>query len=299
MNWIRIAVGITRDPRVIALSEAVGVSVPTATGHVVGLLTALPEGSVSGDLSGVSDVTLEQWALWRGKRGVFAKAFRSQLCDEHGVVRSWAKYNGSKLGELAADRERKKEARRLAKEARLSAGLSGTCPPDTSRTSGGIPPLRDETRRDETNNKELQVLVDTESSVSPPRKRSGAKSAGKPASEKAFPYFGGDDRARAIAAFGRLGNFNAGRIINAVGFAYRPASDPEHIPHEFVSLGVEDYCGLITKGRSAPFASPENCAKILLGLARNCYRYETGGDPVARADANMLAIHGHKMAGAA
>jgi hypothetical protein len=138
-------------------------------------------------------------------------------------------------------------------------------------------------------------LHTTDPDHSPPRKRSGPK----PAAEKAFPYFGQEDRARAIAAFRKLGDFNAGRVINAVGFAYRPATDPEHIPHEYVSLGVEDYCGLITKGRSAPFATPENCAKILLGLARNCHRYETGGDPLARVDSNMLAIHGHKMAGAA
>lgn len=155
--------------------------------------------------------------------------------------------------------------------------------------------IRDEFATDSRPIPTTNDLLPTTNDLSPPRKRSGPKRS----VEKAFPYFGGDDRARVVAAFRRLGDFNAGRVINAVGFAYRPASDPEHIPHEYVSLGVEDYCGLITKGRSAPFATPENCAKILLGLARNCYRYETGGDPVARADANMLAIHGHKMAGAA
>jgi hypothetical protein len=255
---------------------------------------------VSGDLSEVSDATLEMWALWRGKRGVFAKAFRLQLCDANGVVRSWEKHNGGPLRDAKASADRSKAWREERKANRMRT--------ENERRSEGVANgnrtlLRDETKRDETNNKELQALVDTESSVNPPRKRSGlkvsGKSAEKSAPEKAFPYFGGEDRARAIAAFRKLGDFNAGRIINAVGFAYRPATDPEHIPHEYVSLGVEDYCGLITKGRSAPFASPEGCAKILLGLARNCHRYETGGDPLARVDSNMLAIHGHKMAGAA
>lgn len=138
-------------------------------------------------------------------------------------------------------------------------------------------------------------LHTTDPDHSPPRKRSGKKSA----PERAFPYFGADDRARALAAFRKLGDYHAGRIINAVGFAYRPATDPEHIPHEYVSLGVEDYCGLVSRGRSAPFASPEDCAKRLLVLASNCHRHETGGDPVARVDANMLAIHGHAQKAAA
>lgn len=292
MNWIRIAVGITRDPRVIALAEAVGVSVPTATGHVVGVLTSLPEGSDTGDLSGVSDRTLEQWALWSGKRGRFAAAFRAQLCNEQGVVRSWEKHNGSPLRLAKASSERAKAWRdeRKANRLRTQNERSSDSVANASRTV-----LRDETRRDETNsNKELRS-DDTEAPVVPPRKRSGKKAA----PERAFPYFGADDRARALAAFRKLGDYNAGRIINAVGFAYRPATDPEHIPHEYVSLGVEDYCGLVSRGRSAPFASPEDCAKRLLVLASNCHRHETGGDPVARVDANMLAIHGHAQKAAA
>jgi hypothetical protein len=102
-----------------------------------------------------------------------------------------------------------------------------------------------------------------------------------------------------LAAWRKVGIVNADALIKAVAPAYRPHEDPEHIPHEYVSLGVEDYCGLITKGRSAPFANPADCAKKLLTLARNCQRFEESGDPVGRADANYIALHGHKMPGAA
>jgi hypothetical protein len=116
---------------------------------------------------------------------------------------------------------------------------------------------------------------------------------------KAFPHFGAEDRARALAAFKRLGEFPAGRVINAIGPCYRPPSDPEHIPHGFVGLGVEDYVGLVTMGRSAPFASPEDCAKKLIALARNCQRFEDACDPVGRHDANTVVIHGVRTRAAA
>lgn len=151
MNWICIAVGIMRDPSVIALAEAVGVSVPTTTGHLVGVLTAMPEGAITGDLSAVSDATLEQWAMWRGPKGKFARAFRAQLCTEQGVVRSWEKYNGSAWRKLKADRERKKVERERRRVQRTSDGPSTGRPLDTSRTSSGSPALQDKTRQ----NKEL------------------------------------------------------------------------------------------------------------------------------------------------
>ncbi len=150
MNWIRIATGIGRDSSLGAMSEALGVSVPTTTGHVVLVYTALAEGCVSGDLSDVADSVLERWAMWRGKRGRFAEVFRAQLCTPEGVVRSWSKYNGAKLRDMEADRERKRASREAAKLARESGGR----PEDKNQTSGSRPPLRDVTRRDVTNNKE-------------------------------------------------------------------------------------------------------------------------------------------------
>jgi hypothetical protein len=143
MNWIRIAVGITRDPRIIALSEAVGVSVPTTTGHVVGILTALPEGSDNGDLTNVSDATIEQWAMWRGKRGVFAAAFRAQLCDAQGVVRAWEKHNGAEIRRAKAAATRAKAWRDERKENALR--MRTQCVANAERTA-----LRDETRRNVT-----------------------------------------------------------------------------------------------------------------------------------------------------
>jgi len=148
VNWICVATGIMRDPSIIAMAEALGVSVPATTGHVVGVLTSLPEGSDTGDLSAVTDRTLEQWAMWGGKRGKFAAAFRAQLCDAQGVVRSWDKYNGRALRKMKADRDRKRETRDRQRVHRTSDGQSTGHPTDIRETSARRPGLRDETRRD-------------------------------------------------------------------------------------------------------------------------------------------------------
>lgn len=138
----------------------------------------------------------------------------------------------------------------------------------------------------------------------PPTKAAGRKRPAPIESEslvdgKQYPWFELGHRGRVLTAFRKIGTFNAGRVFKAVGPCFRAPTDPDHIPHEFVALAVEDYCGLIARGRSAPFASPEDCGKKLITLARNCQQYETAFDPVARHDANFLAIHGQRAPGAA
>ena len=288
MNWIRIAVGIMHDPAIHAVADAVGVSVPTTTGHVVGVLACLPEHCRSGDLSKVSDATMERWAMWGGKRGKFAGAFRAYLCDAQGVVKAWEKHNGAAMREAETDRQRKKawrDVRRMEREA--SAGR----PPDVRVVS-----TRNGTERNGT--EQQQELPESGDSLRGHR-AAQKRAAPKAGADKAWPLFSQDDRGRVLAAFKRIGVIPAGRIINAIAPQYLPPEDPAHVPHQYVTLAVEDYCGVIGKGRSAPFASPEDCAKKLMVLAANCRRFEEAHDPVGRADANFMAIHGHKMPGAA
>lgn len=130
MNWIRIAVGIMDDPTTHALAEALGVSVPATTGHMVGVLRCLPQHARDGDLSNVPDTTLERWAMWTGKRGRFAAAFRAQLCDAQGVVRSWEKHNGAALREGDRQREKAKRYRERAEAVPRDAtrDVPGTVP---------------------------------------------------------------------------------------------------------------------------------------------------------------------------
>lgn len=138
MNWIKVATQIKSDPRMVAIAAACRCKVSDAVGLVVCVLTEMPEHARDGNLSGLHPNVIEAWALWSGKRGVFATAFFTHLCDEHGVVRAWEKYNGQALRRMAEDVARKRRASDVRK---LSAGI-----PQEFRTLSTV----DETRRDET-----------------------------------------------------------------------------------------------------------------------------------------------------
>jgi hypothetical protein len=140
MNWIRVAVTVCDDPAILAIAETLKISPYTMVGHWVGFLTKLPTHANTGDVSGVSDAVIEQWAGWRGKRGAFAKALRAQLVTPEGVVRGWDKHNGAAIRRAEADIERKRNERGR----KTSSGQSADVHPDGARTSSV-----DETRRDE------------------------------------------------------------------------------------------------------------------------------------------------------
>ena len=255
MNWIKISTGIMRDPSIISVAGVLGVSTPSAVGHVLGVLTALPQGSMSGDISHIPDAALEVWAMWTGKRGKFAEAFRAHLCDAQGVVRSWGKYNGSKLRELEHDRERKKAAREAARIQRMSGGH----PADETKTSGRVQPLRDETRRDETRETTNNQRV-------PKRTRSGPK-----ASSAKFPRFSKD-----LCDLGyttwleRLGATDYAQFRKAFGpiFEIPEADRPAQMPsdEEFPAI-IRLYAAGIRGTKAAQFVRPATCASVATHLA--------------------------------
>lgn len=124
--------------------------------------------------------------------------------------------------------------------------------------------------------------------LSAPRKRSAKGEKVEP--EKQYPEFGQEERARCIAAFRKVGDFDAGRVVKVLAPYFRPVTDPAYIPHDKVAFAVEDYCGVIGRGFSARWVSPEDCAKKLMLMAKNCVQYEN--DPFGRLDAQMVAVHG-------
>lgn len=77
-------------------------------------------------------------------------------------------------------------------------------------------------------------------------------------------------------------------LVNAIGPYWKPEKAVA------VRTAVRDYCGLITKGRSAPFASPADLAKKLGSLIANAERNDQ--DPLARLDGAEVTIHGRKAA---
>jgi hypothetical protein len=167
MNWIRIAVGIKADPSVHAIAETCCRNdIGKAVGHVVNVLTELPDHARDGDLAGITDLTLEEWALWRGKSGAFATAFRAHLCTGT-RVRGWEKHNGKAVRDNDAARERMKAKRDAEREAKQQP----TPPePPGERSANGSSNMHgtftsDGTGRDGTNSSSTAVQQLSDSSV--------------------------------------------------------------------------------------------------------------------------------------
>ena len=76
MTWIRGETTAPRNELVGALSKRLTVSAPQAFGHFAAVCCGFGEYRVDGRADLVSDTTLEDWALWRGRPWRFAAAFR-------------------------------------------------------------------------------------------------------------------------------------------------------------------------------------------------------------------------------
>lgn len=171
MNWIRIAVKMKTDPKVGAIAAACGVPMAHAVGMVCCALMEFPDHARDGDVAGVPDVVLEQWAGWLGKGGVFASVFRAQMCDDTGAVAAWDRHNGAAIREADATKERAKQwraERQAAKRERVPNGAPNgsrtAYDTRTERVANGVAngkrtPLRDGTGRDEELTTPLRAVV--------------------------------------------------------------------------------------------------------------------------------------------
>lgn len=99
-----------------------------AAGVLIDFWSSVAEHGVNGLVSSHPDHTIEDWAGWRGKRGVFATWVREHHLDEDGRVKEWDEYMGALEARREADRLRK-EAERLR---RKSNGRHADSPADVT-----------------------------------------------------------------------------------------------------------------------------------------------------------------------
>jgi hypothetical protein len=167
MNWVRVATKMKGDPSIGKIAADCKVRVEHAVGLVCCVLMEFPDHARDGDTAAIPDVVLEQWAMWSGKAGTFAAAFRAHLCDNTGLVRAWDRHNGNALRKAESDIERKRAAREQrengAKTARAESAPSAR--QNTARRQNG---QVDETRRDVTTTPEAGVAVSARDAERPP-----------------------------------------------------------------------------------------------------------------------------------
>ncbi len=187
MNWIRIARGMKHDPRIFSLAAECKVRPAEAVGLICNLLVELPEHARDGVVGHLPDTTLEAWALWHGKPGRFAAAFRAAMCDG-GTVRSWEKHNGSAIREAERKREEAREWREKKKRGgNESPRVADTEPPPNPPRSGYVadtPRAANRNRttvRDVTGRNELQDQTHTTTA-----REAGALAFDHPAAQGAY-----------------------------------------------------------------------------------------------------------------
>jgi hypothetical protein len=301
VNWIRIAVGMKNDASVSRIADACKVRVAEAVGCVVNVLAELPAHARDGNLANTPDRLIEQWAVWEGKRGAFASAFREHLTDENCVVRAWEKHNGAAIREADTKREeaRKWREKKAAEKAKERENVGPTdAPPNALRRSV------DGTGRDGTvllNNTELQASLLPTDPIGTPRDRVAQK---KPKPVKAdgpqFPHFSRDLCTEMhtlwVSKFGAIGyplfRKEFGPLFT-LAEADRPAGAPSD--HELRDA-LKSYTDLVTMGDGATFASVKRAAGCLSAIAN--VRREYANEPERRLECVMRIIHGRTKAAA-
>jgi len=111
----------------------------------------------------------------------------------------------------------------------------------------------------------------------------------RPPQEPRFPDFPIVNRQDVHAYWQeKVGSVDFARLVAAIG----PYWTTEKAA--IVNRAVRDYCGLITKGRSAPFASPADLAKKIGALIGNAERHRD--DAILRTEGAEVIVHGQRAA---
>ena len=293
MNWIRIAVGIGRDPSIIGMARTLGVSTPLTTGCCVLVMAELPTVSRGGDLSGVSDDALECWAQWAGKRGKFATAFRSHLCTPEGVLRAWDKHNGSAIRESDRRAEVMRARRALPHRAPAVTGNDGVTVTVTPALTG-----RDGTGRTTTTQQQPHAnvadappaglsLVPESPPAKAPRPRTTTATA-------AFPHFPVTTCQAMYGLWtGTFGAVDYARFRKTFGPLFT-LPEPDRRSDDELLAALKSYADLAPMGDGARFASVTRAAECLSAIAT--VRRDHADDPSTRTDAIMRIIHGRRIA---
>lgn len=129
LDYVAVDPGIAKDPRVALMAKALRRDRYWVAGHFPEFLGEVASHAPDGNLSGIPDDLLDQWAGGVKRWGTLV---REHLCDEDEVLRAWWKYNGRALDRLRKDRARK-HGRREDDPPDDEGGDS----PDSPRNGGG------------------------------------------------------------------------------------------------------------------------------------------------------------------
>jgi hypothetical protein len=156
MAWIESHQGLMHHPKTKRLARLLGVSVPTAIGHLHCLWYWALDYAQDGDLTGYDEIDVAGGALWDGDEREFSEALvKAGFVDlDPPRIHDWMDYAGLLVERRRADAERKR-AYRERTSGRRSGDVQRTSvgrPADVQRTSGVTVPNRTVPNRTEREN---------------------------------------------------------------------------------------------------------------------------------------------------
>lgn len=133
MAWIESHQGLMHHPKTKRLARLLGVSVPTAIGHLHCLWYWALDYAQDGDLTSYDEIDVAGGALWDGDEREFSEALvKAGFVDlDPPRIHDWMDYAGRLVERRRADVERKRKS--------AAARSSGGVPADVRRNSSGIP----------------------------------------------------------------------------------------------------------------------------------------------------------------
>lgn len=156
MAWIESHQGLMHHPKTKRLARLLGVSVPTAIGHLHCLWYWALDYAQDGDLTSYDEIDVAGGALWDGDEREFSEALvKAGFVDlDPPRIHDWMDYAGMLIERRKADAERKREYRERMSRGRNRDGArtSGGRPADVQRTSGVTVPNRTVPNRTEREN---------------------------------------------------------------------------------------------------------------------------------------------------
>lgn len=147
--WIRVHANLATKPVTLRAAGELRVSQNEAIGLLVRFWGQMSQHGANGSVSTLSDLEIETWSGWRGKRGVFASFLRAAHTDADGRVNEWDDFAGKLEDRRAKDRDRKRKSR----------GQDADSPRDV--TGDSIPTRANDTntRRYETENRVVEAAI--------------------------------------------------------------------------------------------------------------------------------------------
>lgn len=139
MTWIRWECSTPHSDVVGQLAEALNIPLAQALGHYTAACCGFGEHRDDGSVDAVSDATLEQWAMWAGRRGRFAEAFRLRCRNDEGYLRGW--WRQEKLfAKRERDRVKRKTRKGSARNPQQTLDPTVTVTNDTTCSDGASAP---------------------------------------------------------------------------------------------------------------------------------------------------------------